>query len=168
MAETQLSDKDKLFCELYINGCAPYTGNAAKCYSEVYKSNKKSDKLDKQRGKEILSRKEIQSYLEQLESMTYEETKAMKHFITENLIHIIEETSYATYKDRRGNAVSPAALRSVAVNASKALMDLYPIKASSTNLANKENGGARGITFNVIVPDRIKEKEKEKEANTEK
>ena len=81
------------------------------------------------------------------------ETTHMKKFLTENLKHIIEETSTAVYRDRRGNKLSPAALRSVAVAASKTLMDMYPVKEAQVSKLNIEGGGENGIVFNVIVPE---------------
>ena len=77
----------------------------------------------------------------------------MKRFLTANLKHIIEETSRDIYYDRRGKALSPAALRSVAVSASKALMEMYPVKESQVNKFEINGGGESGITFNVIVPE---------------
>ena len=54
----------------------------------------------------------------------------MKTFLRENLISIIEECSTAELRDRKGVIQSPAAMRSIAVNAVKALMELYPVKAA--------------------------------------
>ena len=80
----------------------------------------------------------------------------MKKFLTENLVHIIEETSTAEYRDRRGTRLSPAPLRSVAVSATKALMEMYPVKEAQVSKLNIEGGGEGGITFNVIVPEQSK------------
>lgn len=151
--DSKLTENEILFCELYVNGCAPYAGNAAKCYSEVFKCDSKKTK---HLAKQLLIREDIQAYLKELEDMTYEETKYMKKFLTENLIHIIEETSTAEYRDRRGTKLSPAPLRSVAVSASKALMEMYPVKEAQVNKLNIEGGGEGGITFNVIVPEQSK------------
>jgi hypothetical protein len=52
-------------------------------------------------------------------------------------------------------------MRSVAVNASKALMDMYPIKEAQVSKVNIEGGGEGGITFNVIVPETPAKKEDE-------
>ena len=151
--DTKLTENEILFCELYVNGTAPYAGNAAKCYSEVFKcDSKQTNHL----AKTLLMREDIQAYLKELDGMTYEEAKYMKKFLTENLIHIIEETSVAQYHDRRGTKLSPAPLRSVAVSATKALMEMYPVKEAQINRLNIEGAGEGGITFNVIVPDQIK------------
>ena len=61
------------------------------------------------------------------------------------------------YMDRRGTRLSPAPLRSVAVGASKALMDLYPVKEAQKHELSIGGAGEGGITFNVIVPEQAKE-----------
>jgi hypothetical protein len=44
-------------------------------------------------------------------------------------------------------------MRSVAVNAAKALMDMHPIKEAQISKISLDSGeGGSGITFNVIVP----------------
>lgn len=149
MSKEKLTDKEILFCELYVNGEAPYAGNAVKCYTHIFGDNSVKSKHF---AKVLLSRPKIRAYLEELEGLSYEEAKYMKKFLTENLIHIIEEASTAEFRDRKGTLLSPAALRSVAVNATKALMDMYPIKEAQINKLNIEGNGEGGIVFNVIVP----------------
>ena len=151
-----LTDQEILFCDLYANGEAPYGGNAARCYQEVF-----GDQTHKARGKatRMLARPEIQEYLKSLDELSYEEAKYMKTFLRENLISIVQECSSAEYRDRRGTLQSPAALRSVAVNASKALMDLYPVKEAHVSKINIDGAGEGGITFNVIMPEQSKTKE---------
>lgn len=150
MKETKLTDKEQLFCELFMNGAAPYAGNALKCYQAVFESDDMQDNLN---AKKMLARDDIKAFMAELEDYNAQETAHMKQFLTENLKHIIEETSTAVYRDRRGNKLSPAALRSVAVTASKALMDMYPVKEAQVSKLNIEGGGENGIVFNVIVPD---------------
>lgn len=150
MKETKLSDKEQLFCELFMNGAAPYAGNALKCYQAVFETNDVQDNIN---AKKMLARDDIKAFMAELGEYNAQETAHMKQFLTENLKHIIEETSTAIYRDRRGNQLSPAALRSVAVTASKALMDMYPVKEAQVNKLNIEGGGENGIVFNVIVPD---------------
>lgn len=152
-SKIQLSEQEILFCELYAQGEAPFGGNAAKCYQEVFNDMSKRCKTH---AAKLLARPEIQEYLKSLDELTYEEAKYMKTFLRENLIHIIQECSVAEYRDRRGTLLSPAALRSVAVNASKALMDLYPVKEAQTNKLSIEGAGEGGITFNVIMPEQSK------------
>ena len=151
----QLTETEILFCELYVNGSAPFGGNAAKCYSEVFKCD---PRRAKHKAKMMLVREEIKEYIKELEETVGEEdAKSMKKFLTENLIHIIEETSVAQYTDRRGTKLSPAPLRSVAVSATKALMEMYPVKEAQVNKLNIEGAGEGGITFNVIVPEQVKQ-----------
>ncbi|GAB6013468.1 hypothetical protein [Viscerimonas tarda] len=62
----------------------------------------------------------------------------------------MEETATATFDDRFGTHLSPAPLRAVAVNAAKALMELYPVKHIHETRLRIEGEG--GVVFNVIVP----------------
>lgn len=149
----KLTEQEVLFCELFAHGEAPFGGNAAKCYQEVFNDTTQSVKRHATR---LLARPDIQEYLKSLDELTYEEAKYMKVFLRENLMSIIEECSVAEYRDRRGTLLSPAALRSVAVNASKALMDLYPVKEAHTSKLSIEGAGEGGITFNVIMPEQTK------------
>jgi hypothetical protein len=148
-----LTDQEIVFCELFVNGCAPYCGNAAKCYEEAFSI---SSKTSTGKAKKLLAQKHIQACIEDLESLSYEEAKHLKKRLTENLLHIIEETSKVEYTDRRGTKLSPAPLRSVAVQATKALMDMHPIKEANVNKLNIEGTGEGGVVFNVIVPDKPK------------
>jgi hypothetical protein len=145
---TTLTEKEIAFCELFINGIAPYCGNAAKCYEDVFHvtSNKSQN-----RAKKLFAQKHIRSYIEQLEKENAEYEKYIKNRISENLLHIMEETATAAYTDKWGEKLSPAPLRSVSVQAAKALMEIHPIKEASISKVNIE-GGSSGITFNVIVP----------------
>lgn len=150
MAQDILTEKDTLFCELYVNGSAPYAGNAIKCYTEVFAV--KSRNIG-HLAAQMVARPEIKTYLEDLHAMSCEEAKSMKAFLTANLKQIVQETSTAEYMDRRGTILSPAALRSVAVSASKALMDMYPVKEVQVNKLNIGSEDGAGITFNVIMPE---------------
>lgn len=89
--------------------------------------------------------------------LPYEEAKYMKVFLRENLTSIVEECAGTEYRDRKGTLLSPAALRSVAVNASKALMELYPVKEAQVSKINIDGAGEGGITFNVIMPEQPKQ-----------
>lgn len=156
----QLTDQEILFCELYANGEAPFAGDAAKCYKHVYNDTSARAKSHATR---MLARPEIQDYLKSLDELSFEEVRYMKTFLRENLLNIVKECSTAEYRDRKGTLLSPAALRSVAVNASKALMDLYPVKEAHVSKLSIDGGGEGGITFNVIMPEQAKpENESEK------
>lgn len=146
----QLSDQEILFCELYANGEAPFGGDAARCYQEVFND---SSRQAKTRATRLLARSDIQEYLKSLDELTYEESKYMKTFLRENLTSIVRECATAEFRDRKGILLSPAALRSVAVNAMKALMDLYPVKEAQVNKLSIDGAGEGGITFNVIMPE---------------
>lgn len=150
MDNKQLTEQEVLFCELFVNGTAPYAGNAVKCYSEVYKED---GPRTRHCAKRILAREDIQAYIKELEEMSAEEAGDMKRYLTQNLMKIIDETSTAQFRDRRGTLLSPAPLRSVSVSAIKALMDMYDVKEAQTTNVNLEGGGEGGITFNVIVPE---------------
>ena len=151
MENQQLNEKEKLFCELFMNGTAPYAGNALKCYSEVFKD----DGINaNHRAKALLRKPAIKDYIKEMEEMDAEQAAGMKRYLTQNLMRIIDETSTAQFYDRRGTSLSPAPLRSVAVTAAKALMDMYPVKEAQVNRLNIEGDGAEGgVTINVIVPD---------------
>lgn len=156
----QLTDEEVLFCELFVNGTAPYAGNAVKCYSEVYHTD---GPRVRHIAQELLKREDIQTYVKELEEMSIGEADNMKRYLTQNLMKILEETSTAQYRDRRGTLLSPAPLRSVAVSAAKALMDMYAVKEAQTANLNIEGNGEGGITFNVIVPEQKPETEAEEE-----
>lgn len=151
MENQQLNEKEKLFCELFMNGTAPYAGNAIKCYSEVFKD---SGINANHRAKALLRKPVVKTYIKELEEQDAEQAVSMKRYLTQNLMRIIDETSSAQFYDRRGTSLSPAPLRSVAVSAAKALMDMYPVKEAQVNKLNIEGDGAEGgVTINVIVPD---------------
>lgn len=152
----KLTDQEMLFCDLYAHGEVPFGGNATKCYREVY--NDTSNRA-KSRATRMLARPEIQEYLKSLDELPYEEAKYMKVFLRENLTHIIQECATYELRDRKGNLQSPAALRSIAVQASKVLVDMYGVKEASVSKINIDGGGEGGITFNVIMPEPSKEED---------
>jgi len=153
----ELSEAEITFCELYINGIAPYAGNAAKCYSDVFQTP-----IEKARSKAMrfLSEPHIQRYIEELESLNAFDAKRKKDYIARHLEHIIEETSKAKYYDRKGVELSPAAVRSVCVQAMKLYADLYPVKEAQVNKLSFENAEG-GVTFNLIVPQENHEKDED-------
>ena len=153
-SNTNLTDQEILFCDLFAHGEAPFGGNAARCYQEVFND---TSKRTKSRASRLLARPEIQEYLKSLDELTYEEAKYMKTFLRENLISIIEECSTAELRDRKGVIQSPAAMRSIAVNAVKVLAELYPVKAAQESKLKIEGSGEGGITFNVIMPEQPKQ-----------
>ena len=99
----------------------------------------------------------VQEKLTELAKLAYEEAKYMKKFLTRNLAKIVEECSSKENTNRKGQVISPAPLRSVAVSASKALMDMYPVKEAQK--LSIEGGEEGGITFNVIMPEQKKDEQ---------
>lgn len=159
-SDNKLSAQEQLFCELFANGEAPFGGNAARCYQEVFND---TSNLAKSRATRLLARPDIQDFLKSLDELSYEEAKYMKRFLSANLQSIVQECAKAEFRDRKGIMLSPAALRSVAVNASKALMELYPVKEAHVSKINIDGAGEGGITFNVIMPDQNTTKNKEEQ-----
>lgn len=154
MGEKELTKEEILFCELYANGDAPYSGNATRCYEEAF--NESGGNI-RSKAIRLLSQKHIQEYLEGLDKLTYEEAKYMKKFLTQNLMSIVEECSQGQCVNKNGKIISSAPLRSVAVSASKALMELYPVKEAQK--LSIDGGGDGGITFNVIMPEPLKKED---------
>lgn len=149
-----LSKQEKDFCELLTFGSDPYAGNVSKCYEDIFgeKSN-----VSRIKAKELMERDDVKEYVKHLRLLANYETADVKARLTEKLFHIIDETSTAQYTDRRGNVLSPAPLRSVAVQASKALMEMYPVKVAQENKLELSGGnGDEGIVFNVVIGDQIK------------
>lgn len=155
-----LSQQERDFCELIVFGCDPYTGNARKCYEEIFLS---SSNTSLKKARELMAREDVSKYLADLRKIANYENADLKARLTEKLLHIIDETSTAHYTDRRGTELSPAPLRSVAVQAAKALMDMYPIKVAQESKLELSggDGGNGGITFNVIVPQENKNAEEQ-------
>ena len=149
-----LTSQEKLFCELYANGDAPFAGNLVRCYEEVYQERGSSVK---HKALLLISKEAVRQYLDELIEMGYEDGKFMKKFLTQNLMNIVSECSVNSYRDRRGTLLSPAPLRGVAVSAAKALMDMYPVKEAQVSKLNIDGAGEGGITFNVIMPEQRKE-----------
>lgn len=144
-----LTEQEILFCELYATGDAPFVGNAVRCYQEVYND---TSNRSRNRALHLLNREDIQEKIEELAKMAVAEAKSMKAYLTANLKNIVQECSSASFVDRRGNPISPAAMRSVAVSASKILMEMYPVKEAQTTKVAIDNKGEAGVTFNVIIP----------------
>ena len=148
--EEKLSKKEIDFCQLLAFGCEPYAGNVTLCYQDIFHDTSKVSRLNAQ---QLMDRENIKAYLDVLRQEASYETTDVKMRLTEKLFKIVDETSTAEYTDRRGTRLSPAPLRSVAVQAAKALMEMYPVKVAQENKLELSGGGDAGITFNVIVPD---------------
>lgn len=145
-----LTAEQEQFCQLYVCGGMKFAGQLSKCYKEVFGEDYRDVNLDARR---LVREPLVMARIKELSvAMTSEtESIAVKMQITETLRSILEETASDNFTDRFGSRLSPAPLRAVAVNAAKALMELYPIKhAHETKL--KIEGTDGGVVFNVIVP----------------
>ena len=138
--ELGLTKAESLFCDLYINGGREFAGQHCKCYREAFQDSGSGVSLKSRR---LLGKPHISERIKKLSA-------------------VMEETSTAKYKDKWGMDLSPAPLRAVAVNAAKALMDLYPIKHAQEAKLKIEGGGDNGIIFNVIVPQKENNGEEER------
>lgn len=153
MSDKNLTKEERAFCELFVNGCAPYAGNAGRCYADAFNTDYKSP-MNSHDAKTLLKDERIKAYVAELEVESIESADDIKRYLTANLKHIIEETSTAKVYDRKGTLLNPAALRGVAVSASKALMEMYPVREAQVSKVDISGGGEQsGITFNVIVPE---------------
>lgn len=76
MEQNKLTDAEKLFCELYALGEAPFAGNPVKCYTEAFPNH--SSRL-RPRAMNLLNREDIKEYLNQLEEMSFEEQRYIKN-----------------------------------------------------------------------------------------
>lgn len=147
-----ISGDERDFCNLLVYGCEPFGGDPARCYQEIFhdKSN-----LALMHARELLNQPHIKEYVEELRKNAGYMPEEVKDKIASKLMVIMDECSHGTYQDRRGTELSPAALRSVAVNAAKALMELFPVKVASESklmIGDGEEGGKGGVVINVIAP----------------
>lgn len=149
-AERPLTAKEEEFCELYVRGGAGFAGQQAKCYREIFGEDGRNIPAASHR---LATDPRIQRRIKEMTaSAQYEaETMAVKLQVAETLKAVMEETATLEYTDRFGIPLSPAPLRAVAVNAAKALMEIYPIKHASESRLKIENSQG-GVIFNVIVP----------------
>jgi len=154
-----LTEKEAQFCEIFVCGCSPYAGNAKKCYAELFFVTEKDCSMD---VVELMERQEIKDYITTLKARNAVDLEALRTRLTESLLSIADETSTMEIIDRKFGKQSPAPLRAVAVNAIKAVQEMYPLKVARDTNLNIGTGGEAGksgggITFNVIVPREEKE-----------
>lgn len=149
-AKRPLTAQEEEFCELYVRGGTDYAGKQTKCFREVFGEQVENVNVASFR---LVRDPRIHARIKEMTSSSqYEaETIAIKLQVAETLKSVMEETSKLEYTDRFGVPLSPAPLRAVAVNAAKALMELYPVKHASESRLKIENGQG-GVIFNVIVP----------------
>lgn len=159
----QLTDEQAKFCLLYVNAPAPYMGDALSCYELVYGKGKTpiEHAENGRRAKQLLQDEEVRKRIEELEVVNLHNAASLRPRITETLLNIMGEMSVCKYYDKEGTPLSPAAARSVAVNAAKTLNDMYGIKEDILHKVQLEGKDGSGITFNVIMPEKRKDLESE-------
>ncbi len=155
----RLTENEQDFCILLVEGGKQYAGNPKKCYVDTIGRDEKDIENDPFLGhyvNETLRRADIQGYISDLRKAIDDEANSeiLRIYLKEKLLQIIEECSKATYTDRRGTKLSPAALRSVANHSIKTLMELTPSLRKDTEKDEDGENKQGGVTFNVIVPDK--------------
>jgi len=155
-----LTEQEEKFCLMFVNGLAPYCGNAGRCYRAVFDPDKtKTDEESTYKAMILMRKDSVKKRIEELNEMNSMTAAAIRPRVTSTLLKIMDECSSDVYEDQYGNLLSPAALRSVAVNAGKVLNDMYGIKEDIAHRIKIEGGDGGGITFNVVVPDKKKDDE---------
>lgn len=163
----KLTDLEEKFCLVFAAGPSPYNGNAKKTYDLVFKgASAKYLNTDVEAEiattisvQQLMQREDIKARIDQIQSANIVDAATLRPRLTETLLKIAEECSVLTVEDRWGNALSPAALRSVAVNAIKELTNMYGIKEDIAHKVMLEGADGDGITFNLVVPQANKENE---------
>lgn len=170
MEKSKLPDLEEKFCLVYACGPSPYNGNAQKTYDLVFNNNSgmlyDPDMVDEQAkrdvdvaimARQLMLRDDIRERIDQLQSESLVDAATLKPRLTALLLKIADECSTLTVTDKFDRPMSPAALRSVSVNAASKLIDMYGIKEDIAHKVMLEDANGDGITFNVIVPEASKE-----------
>lgn len=172
MENIKLTDQEEKFCLVYACGPSPYNGNARKTFDLVFNGNTgalfdpSKDGVEEHTKNEVevaiavrqlITRDDIRDRIDQLRSETLVDATTLRPRLTETLLKIADECSTLMVVDRWGNTQSPAALRSVAVNAISKLTDMYGIKEDIAHKVMLEGADGDGITFNLIVPEANKD-----------
>lgn len=145
-----LNEQEENFCQLLVNASAPFAGNPRKCYASIY--HVEEDAVAMAKAKKLLVRDDIKARLNELREVNEFTAENLKNRVAAGVLKIAEECSVAEYRDRRGVKQSPAALRSVAVNAYKTLNEMYGLREAIQQDVNIKSNGTGGIVFNVIQP----------------
>lgn len=172
MDKRKLTDLEEKFCLVYACGPSPYNGNAKKTYALVFKGSTgmlyNPDKADQEARdevdaalavRELMLRDDIKDRIDQIQSENLVNATTLRPRLTETLLKIADECSTLQCVDKFGTLLSPAALRSVAVNAISKLTDMYGIKEDIAHKVMLEGADGDGITFNLIMPEQNKENE---------
>lgn len=173
MTPDKLSSLEEKFCLVYANGPAPYNGNAKMSYELVFK--KKTGNIDNDiennviedvdihlAAEELAHRPDIKARIEEIRVENAFNASLLAPRLTASLLKIVDECSTLQVTNRFNEIMSPAALRSVAVNAASKLMDMYGLKEEIAHKVILEGADGDGITFNLVVPEANKDNEIEK------
>lgn len=134
------------FCYHYMMGESGVCGNAKKAYKAAFGTNANGSQL-----KRFMCRKHIALKLKELQGELEALNVGKRVLLEDKLMSIMEECSTKNYKDKFGNDISPAAMRSVAISAIKELNSMNGFnKPIETKITTDEESG---IVFNVIVPE---------------
>lgn len=137
------------FCLLYVHGGMRYTGNPGRCYQKAI-NNIKNPAQAKARGKDLLNKDYIQNRISQLTQENEIEKVGKKMRIEETLLKIMEEGSKASFTDRFGNKVNPAAMRNASINAARTLNDMNGFnKPQELKIGTEEE---MAIQFITVAP----------------
>lgn len=174
MNNSKLTDLEEKFCLVYACGPSPYNGNAKKTYDLVFNGQTGQfldpDKKKREQAiynevdssievRQLMLRDEIKDRIDQIKSENVVNASTLRPRLTETLLKIADECSTLQVEDRFGNPLSPAALRSVSVNAITKLIDMYGIKEDIAHKVMLEGADGDGITFNLVLPQQNKENE---------
>jgi len=146
-----LTMQEEEFCQLFVNGGKDFAGQREKCFKEVFgEEYRKNVSLCSRR---LLSKPAVADKVKELAEVLQSENEsiAMKIQLTETLKSVMQEAATSSFNDRFDVPLSPAPLRAVAVNAAKALMELYPVKHVHESKLRVE-GSDGNVIFNVVVP----------------
>lgn len=177
MDNKKLTSLEEKFCMIYVCGPSPYNGNAHKTFELVFRnqispirltgitpgqeeldtSNVITDVENSLSAHELMRREDIKERIKEIKEETLVNASTLAPRLTATLMKIIDECSTVQVEDRWGTVTSPAALRSVAVNAISKLMEMYGIKEDIAHKLVLEGADGDGITFNLIVPESNKE-----------
>jgi hypothetical protein len=154
---TTLSEAEKKFCLIYTNGPTPYVGNEVRCYQLVFNDSTHEPTGGQEievslQAHEFMTREDVKDYIDKINAISIVNAASLKPRITQTLLKIMDECSTAKYEDKWGVELSPAALRSVAVNAADKLTNMYGIKEDIAHKIQLEGTDGEGITFNLIAP----------------
>lgn len=168
MKDSKLTNLEEKFCLVYACGPSPYNGNAKKTYDLVFNgaTGKLVDPFVDTTKKEVevalearklMSRDDIRDRIDKLQSESVVNAATLRPRLTETLLNIADECSTLVCADKFGTPLSPAALRSVAVNAISKLTDMYGIKEDIAHKVMLEGSNGDGIVFNLVMPESNKE-----------